>query len=457
MPDNDSTLQLSERERQILEMVATGASNQQIARQLVISVNTVKVHMRNIFEKMDVQSRTEATMRAIQEGWVKVSEDTIKASEVTTLAPARTFLIANPQPPLARWQQVYLLGATLLALTLVIIPLIPQQRAIETPDLPVIYAQPPTPAPAPPINAPSQWVSHEAMPTKRAGLGVVALNDKIFAMGGVRGNNQATRSVEIYDPITNSWSEGAAKPTATANISGVVVGDKIYVPGGCTNEGKAVAVLEIYDPEADNWDKGQPLPKARCAYGLVVVQDKLYLFGGWNGQAFEATVFNYSPKTDKWEIMKSTMPQPKGYVGATVLEGIIYVAGGYDGRDEFNQTYVFEPDTGQWLEKAPMQEKRGGLGLIAAANSLYAVGGGWNHALTTSEKYDPASNTWSSFETPFSAQWRNLGLTLIDTQLYAMGGWNGSENEYMDSVVSYQVLFQLFLPISSSEEDQESK
>lgn len=454
MSDNESTLQLSERERQILEMVATGASNQQIAHKLVISVNTVKVHLRNIFEKLGVQSRTEATMRAIQEGWVKVADDGAKPVEASA-APARTFLITNPHPPLARWQQIYLLLATLLALALVIIPLIPRQPALETPKLPVIYAQPPTPLPPAPASAPArQWVAHEAMPTKRAGLGLVAMANKLFAIGGVRDNNQATRSVEIYNPATNRWSEGAAKPTAAANIAGAAIDGKIYVPGGCTNEGNAVTTFEIYDPQSDSWSKGPTLPEGRCAYGLAALNDKLYLFGGWNGETFEDTVLVYSFKEETWETLTSSMPQAKGYVGATVLNDTIYVAGGYDGQTEFNQTYVFEPDSGDWIEKAPMQEKRGGLGLIAAANNLYAVGGGWNHALTSSEKYDPASNTWTPFETPLAAQWRNLGLAAINTKIYAIGGWNGAENEYLDSVVSYQFLFQLFLPISANEKDE---
>ena len=134
-----------------------------------------------------------------------------------------------------------------------------------------------------------------------------------------------------------------------------------------------------------------------------------------------------------------------------MLEGVIYIAGGYDGANEFNQTYAFKPQTGEWVEKAPLQEKRVGLGLVSNGQNLFAVGGGWGQALNSSEKYDPGTDSWSSFETPFNSQWRNMGLATNGTMMYAVGGWDGTEAEYMDSVVSYQYMFQLFIPITISQ------
>ncbi|HNX46654.1 MAG TPA: response regulator transcription factor, partial [Anaerolineaceae bacterium] len=52
---------LSEREIEILKLVGQGKSNKEIAENLFISVNTVKVHLTSVFRKTGVTSRTEAT------------------------------------------------------------------------------------------------------------------------------------------------------------------------------------------------------------------------------------------------------------------------------------------------------------------------------------------------------------------------------------------------------------
>lgn len=453
MPNGQTTIELSKRELQVLEMVVTGASNQEIARKLVISVNTVKVHMRNIFEKLNVQSRTEATLKAIQEGLVTVEPDAELAENDEAAIPLTKSFLINPNAALVLtpWQHFYLLLAALLALAVALVPYIPKESRKAAPVLPVIYAQPTQPPPlAQPGSNANSWTTHTPMPTGRAGLALVTYNGQIFAIGGVRANNKATRSVEIFDPATNSWREGASALEAIANIAGAVLNDKIYVPGGCTNEGEAVDSMGIYDPQSDIWSQGPAMPAPRCGYGLAVFNNKLYLFGGWNGQTFEDTIFVFSPTANRWQKSAAKLPRPMGYMGAAALNEAIYVVGGYDGQQEFAQTYAFDPATGHWQEKSPLNEKRGGLGLVSSHNNLYAIGGGWKHPLNTSEKYNPQTDSWESFETPFNSRWRNLGLAIIDTQIYAMGGWDGAEEKYIDSVVSYQFLYQIFLPLSAT-------
>lgn len=55
---------LSERELELLRLVAAGKSNREIALELTLALGTVKSHLHNIFQKLDVSSRTQAVVRA---------------------------------------------------------------------------------------------------------------------------------------------------------------------------------------------------------------------------------------------------------------------------------------------------------------------------------------------------------------------------------------------------------
>ncbi|WP_257350258.1 response regulator transcription factor [Pseudalkalibacillus decolorationis] len=64
---------LTRRECEVLQMLADGKSNRSIGESLYISEKTVKNHVSNILQKMNVNDRTQAVVEAIKNGWVKVN------------------------------------------------------------------------------------------------------------------------------------------------------------------------------------------------------------------------------------------------------------------------------------------------------------------------------------------------------------------------------------------------
>jgi len=65
-PTKQPLFDLTEREREVLQLVVNGHSNQQIAETLVISITTVKAHISNILSKLQVSSRAEAITYALK-------------------------------------------------------------------------------------------------------------------------------------------------------------------------------------------------------------------------------------------------------------------------------------------------------------------------------------------------------------------------------------------------------
>ena len=71
-PQSQSSVYLTPRETQILQLLGTGLDNKAIASQLQISKHTVKFHVSSIFSKLDVSSRTEAVTLGLRQGLIEL-------------------------------------------------------------------------------------------------------------------------------------------------------------------------------------------------------------------------------------------------------------------------------------------------------------------------------------------------------------------------------------------------
>lgn len=461
---------LSEREIEVLKLVASGMTNQQIARNLNISPNTVKVHLRNIFEKLSVQSRTEATMEAVRRGWVGVNGNV--ASSIQPLAAVemavgddgttRAVIIEAPagvpelpptaseptpyRAPIASWQRAYMVIVAVLILLALLAPDWWRNRSQAARLTPFSDIGQPMVAPAPRPQV-SRWITRPSLPEARSRLAAASDAVRLYVIGGETANG-VSDAVAIYEPRSSSWQVGAPKPTPVSNMAAAWLAGRIYVPGGSTATGAPTDVLEIYDPQADAWETGAGLPFPLAAYGLAALNDKLYLFGGWDGARYRADTLIYDPEHDSWSV-GTPLAEPRGFLAASALEGLVYVVGGFDGTQEFAAVAAYDPAGegtagGPWSARAALSQARGGLGAVSLGARLYAVGGGWTAPLAFNEQYDTRTGAWSRIETPVAGGWRNLGLAALGQKLYAVGGWSGN---YLGSNEEYQALLQQLLPL----------
>ena len=437
---------LSERELEILRLLATGLSNKEIAGQLFLSINTVKVHLRNIFTKINVQSRTEATLYAIQHGWVTVpgaeaaSNGSIPPDAALPIVPAIAI-----EPPLPIGQRIALIALAVIVLLLaVIVGPRGSAQSESGPCDPFIDTCRPRMS-VPQANE-TVWQTQSQMSLARGRLAAASIGPRVIVIGGEAASG-VTGLVEVYDTISQTWRTSQNnKPTPVANISAVVVSNTVIVPGGYTAAGVPTSIVEAYDLISDTWTSLAPLPAPRFAYALAAFRNKAYVFGGWDGKSYVSTVFIYDPATNRWTT-GAPLPLARGFSGAVALNDAIYVIGGYADGLEFNRCDRYLPAEDRWEECPPMTVARGGLGLVTVAGRLYAIGGGWTGYLTFNERYDPETNTWNVVPTPFTGQWRGMGVTTIGNDIYAIGGWNG---QYLAVVEKYNPFpFNIFVPAAS--------
>ena len=450
---------LSKRECEVLELVATGATNRQIADVLVVSVNTVKVHLRNIFTKLDVESRTEATLIAIREGLVNVpiagpDADSISleaqagsAEPVQAVVDDLSPTIPTEHLPPLPWPKRVAFVVGLLLVTLVSVMTWPRAQTIadrssdDTDGLVNNNGSGGVPGDS------TGWRAVAPMTVARSRFAlVVTPNGPLFAIGGETIGG-ITGAVERYDAVTDQWTPlTSSKPTRVSNISAASIGEWIYVPGGWTAEGKPTAVVEAYNLADETWHQLKPLPRPLSGYALAVLEERVYVFGGKDDRGYTNSTFIYDPEENEWQEGRPT-PTRRAFAAAAALGSSIFVLGGYDGQRELSACEVYRPQDDAWEDCEPLTLGRGGLGTAGVANRLYVVGGGRSSNLWFSETYYASTGDWTPFETPVSRQWINLAVASTPAKFYAAGGWNGN---YLNSVWEYEVLSHtIFIPAAS--------
>lgn len=471
------TSQISDREREILRLLAEGATNQQIAQQLNISVNTVKVHVRNIFGKIGVTSRAEAVLYAVRIGLVHVggapattppaetiedppaqeaapaevapqggikedlSAPTSAPSEIAVAEPA---LLADQGGSAPRADRRLLIGGVAAALLIVAFVAFVALRPTSQPQ-PSATAT--TSAGVQLPNPDERWRELEPLPSARSGFGLAYYDRKLYVLGGDVDGKPSDQVVR-YDIAAQSWVALSAKPTAVEDVQAAVVGNKIYVPGGRLASGAISDKMEAYDPQRERWAALAPLPAPRSGYALVAVEGKLYLFGGWDGKEYRAEVWQYDPDRDSWA-ERTRMPTARGFAEAAATpEGQVYVLGGESaaGALAVNERYTPAEDDANgrpWDVQAPLPAPRSHMAAATANELIFVLSGadpGGDSLL-----YNSTIDTWQPLKTPLGASLRDLRAQAVGNKIYILGGRDAAAASAQ--TYEYQALYSVLLPL----------
>ena len=428
---------LSEREQEVLKLVATGASNKEASRALHISVNTVKVHLRNIYAKLGVASRTEAAMWAVNNGLVKTGETAKPSSEEEN--SARVWYADIPTPLMWGLVTVGLVVLILLGYGISLLSQTPKSPDDQLPD-----------AIAAAKFEESRWQKLADMPTARAGLAAAAYDNHIYAIAG-EGIDGPVGANERYDPMTDAWDILTPKPVPVADVHAGVIGGRIYVPGGRLSSGEMTDILEIYDPQRDTWSRGASLPVAISGYALATFEGKLYLFGGWDGERYTNRVYRYDPSNNYWT-EESPMSSARVFAGAAVTKGKIHVVGGHDGKRPLAMHDVYMPGqekSGEWKVLEPMPDERYHFVSVSVAEIIHLLGGKSSVANAEESilafKYLSQDDEWRSFVTPMNFPWLGMGGVVIGETIYVVGG--RIDGQSTSQHYAYQAVYSIVIPM----------
>lgn len=445
---------LSERELAVLVRLVDGSTNREIAQSLDISPNTVKVHLRNIFTKLGVSSRTEATTVAIQKGILKVPseevvseigrsyspnvERTLSEEKQAETAPGKTMSQMN-------WRWVLLGLGLLVSITIVVIAGIilfndgstAQGGQLDTTDEP--FSEEPL--------GNSNWFTTRPLPSERADMAVAAIGLDLYVIGG-EVEAGVVNLVDVFETDTFQWVSSAAKPTAVTDSSAAVLFGEIFVPGGRLADERPTAVVEAYSPANDAWRPIAPLPYP-IAGGLAFSDsENLFFIGGWDGEEYLNSALIYDPENDTWRDLPP-LNQRRARATGGIIDDRLYVVGGWDGQSRLTSCEYFDLAENAWFACPDLQQARAGAGAaVLNNNTLYVLGGSEANEVPSGEAYELQRDSWSSIEIPMSDKlpnWHDLGVVNVETRIYALGGRQGDEI-LDDNYVFVAFTHRTFLP-----------
>ena len=289
-----------------------------------------------------------------------------------------------------------------------------------------------------------EWTGASPLTEPRADHAAVAYGDEIVVFGG-RHQGSTLGSVEIYDPVSDSWRSGRAMPTPRWGMGAVVVRDSVYVVGGVDGQESVFRGVEIYHPPTDSWrslpaEPRRLMPIPKRGFSTLQIGDKtaagdsLLIFGGIADGALSDTLIIYNTRVDTFSLDKTAnhyMQQTRAWMGAVTawqneqqLNGRMIALGGSPGGAMASGAFeIYLPSNDFWTGEAAMPTPRIAPALAHHAGKLYVFGGSLGAAGATdvTEIFYLDEEHWQIAE-PMPLARSGAQAIVMGGRIYVIGG-----------------------------------
>ena len=317
----------------------------------------------------------------------------------------------------------------------------------------------------------NSWSSGPAMNLGRRGHTATVLpSGQILVVGGDTVQPgmpaSATNSVELFDAATNTWRIGATTSLGREHHTATILPDgRVLIVGGettdpATGQPRVLASAELYDPQMNSWSQVGDLGRPLVGHTATVLPDGRVVVSGGETLAADGqrdvtpAVEIFDPSSGSWTETGSLTTGRAGHTANLLPDGRILITGGQTALTRGNRfqfvatgaamapsatAEIFDPQTGTWQPVASLGVPRiGHSATLLPSGQLLVVGGyapDGTTPLGTAERYDPATNVWSSANMP-TPRAEHTATLLADGSVLIVGG-KGDPATYISQVDRY--------------------
>jgi hypothetical protein len=289
------------------------------------------------------------------------------------------------------------------------------------------------------IIRPAPWRELASLNTARSQHSAAAFNGKIYVFGGAGNSSGVSTTVEIYDPLTNTWVPGAAIPNGLLNSVARTVGDKIYVIPTSSS-----LALHIYDPVLNSWSFGA----THTAYddpsqgGDVMTLNTgpnagtfIFLVTPNGGSSTQMVMAAYRVASNTWFSGINNSIQRR-WTAVTAVGDDLYTIGGFIPADFFNPATVtgltrrFNIETAVWSGNlAALRVVRHSAQAVTLNGEPVVLGGTSSTTSATQlrevEAFNTSTGVWRDLPSMLRRR-QDFAAVVLDGKIYVIGGLAGS-------------------------------